>query len=191
MAQSLEPEHSPEPARSPARVWFSRAVDVVLWVAVAGVLLLAFLPKNSGPTVGTRAAAHQLDLVGEAGTRAIPGKLERPLLIEAFASWCGACRRNSGILTDLERARSDGKLDVIAVSVDDSKSAALSAKEEWPIVTDVVHDESGHFARDYKVDVLPTYILIGVDGTIQRVTAGSPGASDIRAWLRASEAVKD
>lgn len=190
MAQSVEPE-SPEKSPSKTRIWFSRAVDVVLWLAVAGVLLLAFLPKNSGPTVGTRAAVHQLDLVGEAGTRTIPGKLERPLLIEAFASWCGACRRNSGVLTDLERARSDGKLDVIAVSVDDSKSAALSAKEEWPIVADVVHDVSGRFARDYKVDVLPTYILVGVDGTIERVTAGSPGASDIRAWLRASDAGND
>lgn len=204
MAQSLKPESDgpsgpltpegdgpKESPRSSTRIWFSRVVDVALWLAVAGVLLLAFMPKNSGPAVGTPAAAHELALVGEAGSRAIPGKLERPLLIEAFASWCGACRRNSGVLSDLEEARKGGKLDVIAVSLDESKSDALSAKQEWPIVTDVVHDSSGHFARDYKVDVLPTYILVGVDGTIARVTAGSPGASDIRAWLRAGEGTKN
>jgi hypothetical protein len=72
----------------------------------------------------------------------------------------------------------------VAVSVDDSPAEALMAKNEWPIDVDVLHDTTGRFARDYRVDVLPTYILVGVDGTVKRVTSGAPGASDIRAWLR-------
>jgi thiol-disulfide isomerase/thioredoxin len=162
-------------------------VDVALWLAVAGVLALAVLPRNSGPKLGQAAAPHELSLVGEAGLRKIPGNLERPLLIEAFASWCGACKRSSGTLSDLGEAEAAGRLDLVAVSVDDDASDALSAKRGWPIPIDVVHDADGLFARDYQVDVLPTYILVGVDGTVKRVTTGSPGASDIRAWLRAAD----
>lgn len=192
MAESVEPKErgaAPEnESRSPARVWLSRIVDAALWLSVAGVLVLALAPKNSGPSVGTSAASHELAVVsatdGAAKTQAIPGRLERPLLIEAFASWCGACRRSSGILADLKAARDSGTLDVVAVSVDDSPEEALMAKNEWPIEVEVLHDSTGRFARDYRVDVLPTYILVGVDGRVKRVTAGAPGASDIRAWLR-------
>lgn len=191
MAEPVNPSEPPsqeKTAPSRARIWLSRGVDIALWAAVAGVLALAIAPKNSGPGVGTEATPHELALVGSSTghrTVTIPGKLERPLLIEAFASWCGACRRNAGVLSDLAPAQKAGKLDVLAVSVDDDAADALVAKNEWPIEVDVAHDATGQFARDYRVDVLPTYILVGVDGKVKRVTAGVPGAGDIRAWLHA------
>lgn len=163
-------------------------VDIALWAAVLGVITLAILPKNSGPDVGQPASSLELPLVGHPGhTRILPGDGSRPLLIEAFASWCGACRRNSGILNDLNAAQEEGRLDVVAVSVDDHERKALEAKNQWPISVDVLHDADGKFARNYRVEVLPTYILIGTDGKVKRVTSGSPGASDIRAWLSASQ----
>ena len=172
--------HPPSRARSA----ISKILDGVLWLAVLGVLALALFPKNSGPGVGQPATALTLQVIGEtAEPRAVPGDLERPLLIEAFASWCGACRRNAGLLTDLQSAQDEGLLDVVAISVDDRAEKALLAKKSWPITVDVLHDGSGTFAREYKVDVLPTYILVGVDGKVKRVTSGTPGASDIRAWV--------
>lgn len=186
-------EVAKNPANAPpsaARRFVSRIIDVTLWIAVAGVIFLAVYPKKSGPHVGEPAAVHRLPTVGEASqsTRAIPGELKRPLLIEAFASWCGACRRSSGVLDDLRQATQSGKLDVVAISVDDDIRKALAAKKSWPIDVNVLHDASGKFSRDYDVSVLPTFVLIGVDGTVKRVTSGSPGASDIRAWLLEAEA---
>jgi len=162
-----------------------RVIDGALLLVVVGALAVAVLPKSSGPNVGQPASIHELAVVGSGKTQTLPGKLERPLLIEAFASWCGACKRTSGTLADLNNAVDAGKLDVVAVSVDDSEAAALSAKRSWPIEADVLHDATGDFSRNYRVDVLPTYILVGTDGRVQRVTAGVPGASDIRAWLNA------
>jgi thiol-disulfide isomerase/thioredoxin len=109
------------------------------------------------------------------------------LLIEAFASWCGACRRQSGLMSDLADARNQGQLDVIAVSVDQNVQNARKAKNSWPIPVDVVHDARGEFSQKYRVEVLPTYILVGTDGLVKRVTAGVAGASDIRAWLKEHE----
>ena len=175
------------PPVSPGRRLLTKVIDIAIWVAVLGVLVLALMPRNSGPQVGKPAAALQLPTVGGAAEmQRLPGELKRPLLIEAFASWCGACRRNAGVLGDLRAAEADGQLDIIAVSVDDSPKKALAAKNEWPILSDVLHDAEGEFAREYNVDVLPTYILVGTDGHVKRVTSGNPGASDIRAWLAES-----
>lgn len=177
--------------------WLRRATDVVIWLAVAAALMLAFWPRSSGPQEGKPAAALELPVVEAKGRgaqfgekpelRSIPGALERPLLIEAFASWCGACRRTSGTLEELRPAQTAGKLDVIAISVDDDARKALQAKTSWPINVEVLHDEAGEFSRSYQVDVLPTYILVGTDGTVKRVTAGIAGASDVRAWLAEAE----
>lgn len=173
---------------SPRRRLFTKAVDIAIWVAVLGVLVLAVMPSKSGPNVGKPATTVQLQSVGSAeSARLLPGELKRPLLIEAFASWCGACRRNAGVLDDLRAAQTDGRLDVVAVSVDDSPRKALAAKNDWPIRAEVLHDAQGDFAREYKVEVLPTYILVGTDGQVKRVTSGNPGASDIRAWLTESD----
>lgn len=173
---------------SPLRRLFTKVIDIGLWVLVLGVVGLALMPSRSGPGVGKPAEA--VEVRGVDGARArqhLPGELKKPLLIEAFASWCGACRRNARILDDLALAREEGRLDVIAVSVDDSPAQALLAKNAWPISVPVLHDSNGEFSSKYKVEVLPTYILVGTDGQVKRVTSGNPGASDIRAWLREYE----
>src|SRR5690606_10902823 len=130
---------------------FRRATDIVIWLAVAGALILAFMPRSSGPQEGKPAPTHELPLVEVKSRgaqfdqrpemRSIPGTLERPLLIEAFASWCGACRRTSGTLEELRPAQAAGKLDVVAISVDDDARKALQAKTSWPLNFDVLHDE--------------------------------------------------
>lgn len=175
---------APSPQPSAARRLFSRVIDVGLWLAVLGVVGLGLMPSRSGPSVGKPAAVVEVQTLEDAGARhRLPGELKRPLLIEAFASWCGACRRNARILDDLGAAREEGRLDLALVSVDDAPEEALAAKNSWPILAPVFFDVTGEFSRAYKVEVLPTYILIGTDGQVKRVTTGNPGASDIRAWL--------
>lgn len=183
---------TPVPPTSVARRIFSRAIDISLWLAVLGVVGLALMPSRSGPGVGTPATVVNVRTIeGASARQSLPGELKRPLLIEAFASWCGACRRNARILDDLASAQEEGRLDVVAVSVDDTPEEARAAKNAWPIPVEVLHDKAGEFSRAYKVEVLPTYILIGTDGQVKRVTTGNPGASDIRAWLSEFEESKD
>lgn len=185
-ANNSEQKEQAQAAPQP-RGRFSRIADWLIWAAVAAALVLAFMPRSSGPQEGLPAPAQVLPRVGAEGNFQLPGELQRPLLIEAFASWCSACRRTSGTLHDLRAAEKAGRLDVVAVSVDDRAEQALAAKKSWPIEVDVVHDESGSFSREYRVEVLPTYILIGTSGKVERVTAGVPGASDLRAWLKAAD----
>jgi thiol-disulfide isomerase/thioredoxin len=165
------------------KAFLSRLLDRLLWIAAIAIVIIALWPKDSGPMVGARGAPFSAPLVGTGETFEYSGKSERPLLIEAFASWCGACRRSSPLLESVGEAAREGKLDVIAISVDDEAQAALSAKRQWPITLPVAHDRDGSFQRAYDVRVLPTFILLNRDGSVAHVAAGPPGASDLRRWL--------
>ena len=169
------------------RALLARWQDALL--LLLAVLFLAYLAhrSDSGPPAGARAASFELPLVGADGRFRFDGPRDRPLLVEAFASWCGACRRSGSIVEGLEEASDGEKLDILLVSVDDSSSAALRAKQSWPIGLPVAFDERGAFQRAYGISVLPTFVLIGTDGRILDVSTGPPGASTIRGWLRAGD----
>ncbi len=158
--------------------------DVVLWGGVLVIVVMVLWPRSSGPEAGGVAASFDLPVVGSTGRFTHAGQRDRPLLIEVFASWCTACRRSSGNLEALAEAADSGRLDVVAVSVDDTEQAALSAKRSWPIPVPVLFDEAGSFQRKYDVRVLPTFILIDRQGKVVEVQSGPPGPSDLRRWLR-------
>lgn len=184
MSSSSPP--STDPARAPSRT--TRWVDRLLWIAASIAFLIALWPKKSALPTGTPAPPLELSLVGEPGNWTLQTPRERPLLIEAFASWCTACRRSNQTLQALVGPESEGRLDVLAVSVDDSPEEAARAKQNWPIPARVAHDTRGEFSRLYKIQVLPTYILIDEQGVIQDVHPGTAGATALRRWLRESPA---
>lgn len=163
----------------------SKWVERVLWVAALGVLLKLAWPARSGMEVGSEAPTMTLRRVNAAGSMQLGGPRDKPLLIEVFASWCGACRSANPSLSPLTRAAEQGRLDVVAVSVDDFAEAAANAARTWPIRVPVLHDRTGQFARGYQVRVLPTFILVDRQGRISDVSSGVPGAGDFRRWLSA------
>jgi thiol-disulfide isomerase/thioredoxin len=114
----------------------------------------------------------------------LDGKRARPLLIEVFASWCGTCKRSAPALADAY-ATYGNDLDFLGVSVDDSRQAALQAKQDWRIPYQVAHDDRGVFAQQYRVRVLPTFILLDEEGLIREVSAGMPGRSRLSEWAEA------
>ncbi len=173
---------------SPSR--WGRALDALLWAAVIASLTFALWPRDSGPPEGALAPSFELPVVTGEGTFLHEGTRERPLLIEAFASWCGACRRDRHVLDSVHEATLRGRLDAIAISLDDDAANAREAARSWPIRVPVLHDADGRFARKYQVDVLPTYILIGTDGRVSHVRSGTAGASDLRTWLNQAEAIQ-
>ncbi len=163
--------------------FLKKLLDSALWIAAIVVVGLALWPKDSGPEPGSPSAHFELPIVGSTETFSHSGARKRPLLIKAFASWCSACKRSASSLPALAEAARKGKLDVVAVSVDDKAQKALAAKKNWPIRVPVLHDENGRFKEAYDIVSLPTFILINSDGQVADVKTGSPGASDLRRWL--------
>ena len=159
----------------------SRVFDYAIW-ATLGVGVLALVArKGSGPEEGTVARAIDLPLVGKAGRFRLEDHRGKPVVLEVFASWCGACRRATPALSDAFREYRD-RVTFVGVSVDESAEEALAAKESWGVPFDVALDD-GSLSRDYEVTRYPTLVVIGSDGVVEHVSSGAPSRSDIERWL--------
>jgi thiol-disulfide isomerase/thioredoxin len=163
------------------KILSSRYVDYAIWAAL-GVGLLYFMhARSSGPEEGTTAAPFELGLANRDGTFKLAEQRGKPVVMEVFASWCGACKRATPGLAEAFREHGD-KATFIGVSVDDRREDVVAAKNGWGIPFDVAQDD-GSVARGYKVSRLPTVIVIGADGVVRHVSTGGASPNEIGRWI--------
>jgi thiol-disulfide isomerase/thioredoxin len=158
--------------------WF----DYAIWGGL-GIGLLYFMSgRSSGPDEGVVAAPFELSLANRDGVFRLADQRGKPVVIEVFASWCGACRRATPTLAEAYRAHG-ANATFLGVSVDPRREDVLAAKNDWGIPFDVAQDD-GSVARAYKVSRLPTVIVIGADGVVRHVTTGTASPSEIGRWIK-------
>jgi thiol-disulfide isomerase/thioredoxin len=160
----------------------SRVLDIVVWVAIAVVVVALVRRRSSGPAEGSPAARINLPLVGAEGRFDLEQVKGKPVVLEVFASWCGACRRSAPVLSEAFRAHSPAEVTFLAVSIDESPVEAARAKQSWGIPYDVALDD-GSVSRGYKVSLLPTVVVIGRDGVVRHTTTGVPSRAELDRWI--------
>ena len=160
----------------------SRAIDWIVWIAIAVAVVVLVRRRSSGPTEGTRAPRIDLALVGAEGRFDLDKVKGKPVVLEVFASWCGACRRSAPVLAEAFRTHSRNEVEFLGVSIDDSMDAAARAKEHWGIPYAVALDD-GTVSKGYKVSLLPTVVVIGRDGVVRHTTTGVPSRAELADWI--------
>ena len=168
-----------------ARVLREKLFGLARYAAIGGcvyVLAAQFVRHSSGPKEGSAAAAFDLPLVGQAGRVSLAAQKGKPLLMEVFASWCGACKRSSPHLAEAWRAHQHDNVTFLAVSVDEDPSAASRVKNDWHIPFDVAIDD-GSVSRGYGISMLPTLIYIDAKGTVRHAAAGTASRAEIDDWI--------
>ena len=140
-----------------------------------------FSGRSGGPTEGEPAMPFSLASV--AGTHQL--KLEdfrgRPVLIEVFASWCSSCRKAAPMVAELaEQHRA--QVDFIGINVDESLAQARAVVQQWNIRYPVAHDD-GSFSRAYRIQSIPTFVLIDQDGTVLHTATGIPHRAKLQSWF--------
>jgi thiol-disulfide isomerase/thioredoxin len=161
----------------------SRAVDWIIWAAIGGAAFVLLRQKSSGPAEGTLAPNISLPVAGTNERFELARERGKPVVLEVFASWCGACRRAAPVLAEVHRSHSPDQVKFVGVSLDDSMEDALRAKERWGIPYDVALDD-GTVSRGYDVSLLPTLVVIGRDGMVRHTTTGVPSRSQLEGWIR-------
>ena len=168
-----------------ARVVRDKLFEFARYAAIGGgVYFLAthFVRHSSGPKEGSAAAAFDLPLAGTNGRVSLAAQHGKPMLIEVFASWCGACKRSSPRLAEAFREHHDKDVTFLAVSVDEDPAAAARVKRDWQLPFDVAVDD-GSVSRGYGISMLPTLIYIDAQGTVRHSAAGVVSRSEIDSWL--------
>lgn len=98
--------------------------------------------------------------------------MERPVMMNLWASWCGPCRFEFPFLTEFNQ-RNDLNFDLWFVNVSDTNKSAAQRflRDQDPNIT-ALYDPNNAFANQVGNRFLPTTLLVDTDGTIIIAHAG-------------------
>lgn len=96
----------------------------------------------------------------------------RVVIINFWATWCGPCRFELPMLDKLHKKYGNDGFAVLAVSVDDEREVVEDYVKRNPFSFPVLHDLTHSAQRRYRVNALPTSIILDREGKILRMIPG-------------------
>lgn len=94
------------------------------------------------------------------------------VMLNFWATWCGPCRQEMPHLNELYEAYDNLGFVVLGVNLDEKKQRAHSLASELGVTYPTLFDHDKKVSQTYKVDAMPTTVLIDRDGTIRHVHRG-------------------
>jgi thiol-disulfide isomerase/thioredoxin len=101
------------------------------------------------------------------------------ILLDFWASWCGPCRNALPNLKHLQAVYGGADFVVISISEDDDESAWHSFVSSHNMTWPQRLDSDGSLQSQFGVNALPTYVLIGRDGTVLQKFVGEAPVESI------------
>lgn len=119
---------------------------------------------------------------------ALPELSGRVLLVDFWASWCAPCRKSFPVMKELHEKFAARGLVIVAISVDEEKSAMESFLKKNPVPYAIARDPAGQTPKAFQAEKMPSSFVIGADGKIAAVHSGFEGAKTRAEYLEQIEA---
>lgn len=99
--------------------------------------------------------------------------LDRPIVLEFFATWCPSCAENADHLAEV-RDRFGNQVRIVSIGVDpwEKPDAFRSFAREHDVTWPIAVDEDGEIAQAYGVGSLSTEIVVSEHGAIVHTETG-------------------
>lgn len=126
---------------------------------------IASLALLGAPSVGATASpeAPPLNLAQYRG---------RVVYLDFWASWCGPCKQSFPWMEAMKDAYAAKGLAIVAVDLDRHKSDANRFLSRFHAGFDVLYDPKGSLAERYKVNAMPTSLVIDRTGKLRFTHVG-------------------
>ena len=142
---------------------------IAIAVGLSVFLLVDWLSRGSDPR-GAPAPAFELrNATG--GTAALADYAGKPVLLNFWGTWCGYCVQE--IPAFARWSAKHPEVQILGLSVRSGSGKALADAATRLGITWPVLEADGSVLDAYGVDVFPTTVLIGADGSIQAVVQGA------------------
>jgi thiol-disulfide isomerase/thioredoxin/peroxiredoxin len=128
--------------------------------------------------------AFSLPMVG-GGDFVFTGKPDKPVLINLFATWCGACWEEMPHIEKLYKEMGS-EVDFLIIDIGEDEATARDYIKQVGNTMPFAYSIDGAPFPDYPVQFLPQTFIVDIDGII---TAYFPGPSDYKNFRAALEAV--
>jgi peroxiredoxin len=169
--------------------WFSRTLDIGLWVLVLGMLVWRFGPQvGAALGIGGGGGAPAPDFTVETldGETIRLSELKgKVVLVNFWATWCPPCRLEMPGFQDVWEDYRDQDVVILGLSMDQGVRSEVASWVRSRGITYPVAFASGSIARSYGgARVLPTSVLIDREGRIAHTVEGFYAETTLRASIR-------
>ena len=102
------------------------------------------------------------------------------VLINFWASWCGPCRQEMPLLSELHDKYKSLGFTVLGVNVEQDSSDAKKLLREMPVSFPVLFDSDSTVSKQYDVVAMPSTVLVDRNGKMRYLHKGyKPGEEEI------------
>jgi len=133
------------------------------------------------PTEGNLPPALDVDDI-DGNLVSLDDYADKVVLIDFWATWCGPCLSELPNVLDVYEQYHDQGFEIVGVSLDSSVDSLRTFLEEHEITWRQICDEqswSGPLVDRYRVNGIPTMILVGRDGLIVSLRARGSTLGDL------------
>lgn len=170
---------------------FFKAGVIASAFLMGSVLLLAPSESQAGSATAVSGKAPAFTLPATSGASdSLANHAGDVVMINFWASWCEPCRTEFPLVDALYKKYKKLGFTVLAVNIEPDSKAAQGFLKNTPVSFPVLLDAKNTVSESYKVDAMPTTVLVDRAGNMRFLHRGyQPGyeaeyEKNIRALLR-------
>jgi thiol-disulfide isomerase/thioredoxin len=136
-----------------------------LLIGLFVVSFFIFLSTTQAKVLPDKTAKEQLDTL-------IAKHIGEVIYVDFWASWCGPCRKSFPWMNEMQSRFQSKGFTVISINVDTEKKLAKTFLIRNPANFAVVYDPKGELARFFKIQGMPSSLIINKEGEIKYAHSG-------------------